>query len=1342
MSTMARISCPALERFALLAGLLLTGLLPPLVSPVTAAQVISGSYVGNGLPRSIAVAFQPDVVIIKRDDCVAGPTCFWGMVRTSTMVGDMTKSVADFPAVATSANGITALVPTGFTLGTDPNVNGAGGTFYWVAFRAAAGELAVGTYTGDGVAGRLIASVGFQPNAVMTFPEAAFRPLIRSSTMGADDCYNFDANEFNPGNRIQAFLATGFQVGSDVDVNGGGQTYHYIAWKAVAGKMAVGSYAGDGVDNRNLDVAGFQPEWVMVKRASNVAIARPWMHKPASTGLAADYGLFLADFMGTGNGIQTLRPLGFQVGTGPWVNTGGLTYHWMAFGNIPTAVELMSFEARAADGSVELTWQTGSELKNLGFQLYRSLSAQGTYDRITSTVIPGLGSSPVGASYSYVDRGLANGVTYFYELEDIETTGKTELHGPVWAAPQASASAGSGTGSGSPGSGGAGSSGGGSTTRIAYGDPSSVALRILERSERHALLELLTGGFYAVRQANGSVLLEIPGMEEVLDPGLPSLPVKRAFVDAVVGRGARLGAVVSHDVLTFAGLVPELSGSPEMAVNGKGVVRARVRRAKVARLLRPGLFPVSAARLAGTAFQGELKKALVELWPLRWDSSSNRLELARRLVVRLEFAGKEEGESARGALSRGRRFPAQRLPSAGQPLAQLMVRQRGVYAVSFEELFPSRRHSLAVSELRLSRQGDPVAFHMEPAGSSFGPGSVLYFFTEGASLNPYENAAVYELSLDRSRSGGVMMPIVSASPSGSTASFAWTFKRWEENRSFQPGLLEAPDLWLWDTLVAPVKKSYSFALESLAPISEPSQLTVFLQGGSDQDGVDDHHVRVWVNGTAVAEATWDGQTPRAVLATIGPGILRDADNLLELESLGDAGANYSLVFLDRFELSHPRSLSAPDGLFEARFSLSGSAEVSGLGAGSLLLDVTSPTVPRWLFGASPTPGGIAFRAEDGLQYLALSPQRMLHPELRFPIPSSLRSARNRADYLLLAPQAFLPAAQPLLDLRAQQGLVVKAIALEEVYQDFGHGEATPQAIRDFIAYAYHFWQSPSPRYVLLLGDASYDYKDYLHSGTSNRVPPLLVKTSFLWTASDPAYAAVNGEDLLPDLALGRLPASSLEEARTLVEKIVAFESSGQTLTQGPAVLVADNPDVGGDFESSALEVAPLLAPTHTVETIFLRELGGATRPAIAAALDRGAALVSYLGHGGIAVWASENIFNNQDVATLAPQAQQPVLLTIDCLNGYFHFPFLNSLAEELLKAPDRGSIASFSPSGLSLHDPADLFHRALIQEITSGHHERLGDAVFAAQADFAQTGVFPELLSIYNLLGDPALKIR
>ena len=76
-----------------------------------------------------------------------------------------------------------------------------------------------------------------------------------------------------------------------------------------------------------------------------------------------------------------------------------------------------------------------------------------------------------------------------------------------------------------------------------------------------------------------------------------------------------------------------------------------------------------------------------------------------------------------------------------------------------------------------------------------------------------------------------------------------------------------------------------------------------------------------------------------------------------------------------------------------------------------------------------------------------------------------------------------------------------------------HGESSPEAIRDFLSYAYHEWKPPSPRYVLLLGDANYDFKDYSQLGVANPVPPLMVRTSYLWTVSDPTLAAVNGDDL-------------------------------------------------------------------------------------------------------------------------------------------------------------------------------------------------------------------------------------
>ena len=159
--------------------------------------------------------------------------------------------------------------------------------------------------------------------------------------------------------------------------------------------------------------------------------------------------------------------------------------------------------------------------------------------------------------------------------------------------------------------------------------------------------------------------------------------------------------------------------------------------------------------------------------------------------------------------------------------------------------------------------------------------------------------------------------------------------------------------------------------------------------------------------------------------------------------------------------------------------------------------------------------------------------------------------------------------------------------------------------------------------------------------------------------------------------------------------------------------------------------------------IYYSEQGANTRAAIEQAFDEGASLMSYMGHGATAVWASrEHLQPARTWPASTPSSQQPLLLTINCLNGFFHFPPLNSLSEELLKAEGKGVIAAFSPSGLSLNDAAHLYHKALLREILSGRHARLGDAILAAQREYADSGALPELLQIYHLFGDPAARIR
>ncbi len=950
---------------------------------------------------------------------------------------------------------------------------------------------------------------------------------------------------------------------------------------------------------------------------------------------------------------------------------------------IPTAVELSSFEARGAAEGIEVSWTTATELDNLGFHLHRASSEDGDYERLTNALIPGLGSSPVGASYRYLDREVSPGVTYFYRLEDIETTGRTAWHGPISAEATPTSSPG-------PGSDAAPSA------RIAYGDPSQNAFRFLARTARSARIELLTRGFEYEPAEDGSVRIVAPGLEEALEAALPT---KRLWMER-----ARIESVREELKRSFSGLRPASATRSELVARSDGIVHPVRRRARGA-FPASGWVPGAPARIISDASMGESAKSLLELAPIRFNGASGELVLTERLVVDVVFRGAPpvKRARARGDAASGRVF--------------LVTEDAGLHSIALAEVLGRRRGSL-----RLSRQEEPKPYHLSSGK--------LFFLSDGPEANPYGNEAVYELELGLE---GPRMGTVDGRPSGGPvlSAFQHTESR-EENRYYQAALVNAEELWYWDLVLAPATKSFPFQVEGL--VLGEAYLRVALQGASDFETEGEHHVRLRVNGVAIAEASWAGKTRKVVTAELSWAGLVEGENVLEIENVGDSAAPYSMVMLDRFEVSYPR---LAQGALDGEWKAVGTAEVSGVPSAAAVLDL-SHEAPRWLEGFSTDPSGtIRFAVATPGRYLVASEAR--RPQIRSPRPSRIRSDRKGADWVLIGPQAFLGAATALVSERRAQGLRVLTAPLEEIYDHFGHGEATPHAIRAFLGHAYHEWQRP-PRYVLLLGDATYDFKNYLGIEVVNRVPPFVVPTSYLWTASDAAYASVNGEDLFPDLAIGRLPASSAEQVRLMVEKILAFERG--EVSGLDAVLVADNPDPGGDFVRNAEELSETVLAGYSQRKIYLSQLGIAeTRSEVLAGFDDGASFLSYIGHGGIHLWAQENVFNVDDVPSLSPQERQPLLLTLSCLNGYFHFPYFDSLSEALLKAEGKGVVAALSSSGLTLDQDAHRYHRLVLEELVSGGHERLGDAVARAQARFADAGAAPELLAVFHLLGDPALVV-
>ena len=122
---------------------------------------------------------------------------------------------------------------------------------------------------------------------------------------------------------------------------------------------------------------------------------------------------------------------------------------------------------------------------------------------------------------------------------------------------------------------------------------------------------------------------------------------------------------------------------------------------------------------------------------------------------------------------------------------------------------------------------------------------------------------------------------------------------------------------------------------------------------------------------------------------------------------------------------------------------------------------------------------------------------------------------------MITDPAFASALAPLVGLRQSQGYTVKVVDVQDIYDEFSFGQKTPEAIRDFLVRAARSWAKP-PRFVLLVGNATNDPRNYQGLNEPDFVPTRIVATAVLETASDDWFADADG-DSFAELAVGRPP---------------------------------------------------------------------------------------------------------------------------------------------------------------------------------------------------------------------------
>jgi hypothetical protein len=553
------------------------------------------------------------------------------------------------------------------------------------------------------------------------------------------------------------------------------------------------------------------------------------------------------------------------------------------------------------------------------------------------------------------------------------------------------------------------------------------------------------------------------------------------------------------------------------------------------------------------------------------------------------------------------------------------------------------------------------------------------------------------------------------------------------------------DSWFWQSLTAPISVTVPLTLP--AALSTPAALRVNLWGSTEAPQTPNHHLTVFFNNMRVADDRWGGQGAHVITATLPANTVRAGENALRLAAPGDTGVLADVVLLSSIVVTYTRQFIASPSADALYFPVNaGTYRVEGFSGDAIqLYDVTDPLEPAFAVGATAAVRALVFQtdAQSTRRYLAVGPKGYKSPERIVPMPASdLRSSSHRADYIVITDPSFVDALKPLVQWREQHGLQVTEVTTDEIYNEFNDGNESPLAIRAFIDWAWREWARPAPRFVLLVGKASYDYLDYLNGPNQNLVPTFLVPTPSLGhAASDNWFVAPDESNGRPALAIGRIPAKTPEQVARAVSKTISFESAGSADWRRRALFVADDKDPAFNAMVDTLAGA---APGMQVHKLLLSSHKGdvnSTRAELLENWNAGDLLVTYIGHGSIDTWAAGPLFSTQNLSELKNGDRLSILFTPTCLDGFFYHPQVDSLAEDLLFKGDGGIVAGLVPTGLSLPQAQDELMRGLFGELFAGSDVTLGEAIMRAKQKMPDASPdMREVIDTFGLLGDPALR--
>jgi hypothetical protein len=436
----------------------------------------------------------------------------------------------------------------------------------------------------------------------------------------------------------------------------------------------------------------------------------------------------------------------------------------------------------------------------------------------------------------------------------------------------------------------------------------------------------------------------------------------------------------------------------------------------------------------------------------------------------------------------------------------------------------------------------------------------------------------------------------------------------------------------------------------------------------------------------------------------------------------------------------------------------------------LILDVSTPENVRRLTGVT---GSYTFRAgETGgrvSEYYAAGTAAWKDPASIEKMPNQdLRGYAGGGDFIIITTPDLRASADRLKALREQPaygGLKTVIVDVNQIYNEFSGGLADISGIRDYLKYAFERW-TPQPGFVLLLGEASFDYKGIVAKNTS-LVPTWESPESFHIIdsyASDDFFVRFN-QTTAPSLVLGRINAHSAREAQIVVDKIYRYEQASardnwkmRVMFVGDDAWQPDGGDTDGTLHSEQTEV--LSSPSFTPDELEKKKVYLADYPSVNTAqgrrkpgaaqdivtgINNGLLMVNFTGHGNSEVWTHERVFEN---GTTIPQLNNFNRLTFfflgTCNFSVYDYPKSYTGSELLMNRAEGGAIAVVAANrevyaganaALNQGSYGFMFTRDAHGRL---HVERPATALYL----FKMTGGNSDNDQKYGFMGDPTMRLQ